>query len=127
VKGAEMGAVAITSQNQPACSPAEPIPLTVRRFHFATQQEMQTELQQVELTTKKLQEDKDVLMNEIRHRVEKRMLMKHIMELKDFVWSLKLTIYSFKKDREERMEIQKKLQEELQTLRVINNKLQKKV
>ena len=121
-----MGAVAITSQKQPAGRAAEPTPQTQRRFHFARQQEMQTQLQQLKFTMKKLQEDKDVVMNEIRHRVDKRMLMKHIMELKDSVWSLKLTINNLKKDREERMEIQKKLQEEFQTLRIINNKFQKK-
>jgi hypothetical protein len=64
-------------------------------------------------------------MNKIRHGLEKRMLMKHITELNDFVWSLKLTINNLK-DCEERVEIQNKLQEELQTSRVINNKLQKK-
>jgi hypothetical protein len=47
-----------------------------------------------------------------------------LKEQRDFVRSLKIT-NNLKKDREERMEIRKKLQEELQTLRVIN-KLQKK-
>jgi len=120
-----MGAVATTSQKQTAGSSAEPTPLRMRRTDFARLQEMQTELQQVKFTTKNLKEDKDPEMNEIRHSVEKRMLMKHITELNDIVLSLKLTINKLNNDREERMEIQKKLQEELQTLRVINNKLEK--
>ena len=97
----------------------------VRRIDFARQQKIQTELQQVQFTIKKLKKDKDLEMNEITHTVEKRMLTKHIMELKDFVLSMKLTINDLK-NHEERMEIQKKLREELQTIRVINNKLQMK-
>ena len=103
---------------------------TKLRRNYATMMEagldLQTELQQVKFTLKKLQEDKDVEIIEIRHRREKRILMEHMRELKGFVWSLNMTNNNFKKDREERMEIQKKLQTELQKLRVINNKLQKK-
>ena len=85
---------------------------------------MQTELQQVKFIMKKLQEDKEIA--KIRHRKDKSVLMKYIMALTDFVRSLKMTNKNLKKDRQERMEIQKKLHEELQTLGVINNKLQKK-
>ena len=74
---------------------------------------------------KKLKEVKDPEMKVITLGVEKAMPMKHITELKDFVLSLEQTINNFKKDREERMEIQKKLQEGLQTLRIINNELEK--
>ena len=121
-----MGAVAITSQKQPAGSSAEPTPETMERIDFARQQEVETELQQVKITMEKLEESKDLEMNEIRHRVEKRLLMKHITELKDSVRSSELTINNLKKDREERMENQKQLQEELETLRRINNKLENK-
>jgi len=181
-----MGAVAITSQKQPAGSSGEPTPERVERTDFARQQEiqclkdhyetqirmlqdrhkketsalkqenwkvkndiwvqkiintklrrnyatmmeagldLQTELQQVKFTLKKLQEDKDVEIIEIRHRREKRILMEQMRELKGFVRSLKKTNNNFKKDHEERTEILKKLQTELQKLRVINNKLQKK-
>ena len=119
-----MGDVATTSQKQPEGSSAETMPQRERRVDFSTQQEMQTELQQVELTMNKLKEDDDLKINEIRHTVEKRMLMKHITKLKDFVRSLKLKITNLKKDREERMKIQKKQEEELQTLRIINNEVE---
>ena len=85
---------------------------------------MQTEMQQVKFIMNKVQEDKEIA--KFRHRREKSVLMKYIMALRDFVRSLKMTIKNLKKDRQARMEIQKKLHEELQTLRVINNKLQKK-
>jgi hypothetical protein len=88
--------------------------------------ELQTELQQVKLTMKKLQEDKDVEIIEIRHRREKRILMEQIRDLRDFLRSMKMTNNNLKKDCVERMKIQKKLQKELQTSRVSNNKLQKK-
>ena len=39
---------------------------------------------------KKLQEDKDIEILEIRHRRQKRILMERIRELKDFVRSLKV-------------------------------------
>jgi len=52
--------------------------------------------------------------------------MEQIREVKDFVRSLKMQNNNLKKDREERMLIQEKLQEKLRTFRVINNKLQKK-
>ena len=39
---------------------------------------------------KKLQEDKDVEIIEIRHRREKSILKEQIRELKDFVWSMKV-------------------------------------
>jgi hypothetical protein len=87
--------------------------------------DLQTELQQVKLSIRKLQEDKDVEIIEIRHGREKRILMEQIRELKDFVGSLKIENNNLK-DHEERMLIQEKLQEELRTFRVINNKLQKK-
>jgi hypothetical protein len=63
---------------------------------------------------------------EIRHGREKRILMEQIRELKDFVGSLKMENNNLKKDREERMLIQEKLQEKLRTFGVINNKLKKK-
>ena len=49
--------------------------------------DLQTELQQVKFTRKKLQEDKDMEIIEIRHRREKGILMEQIRELRDFVWS----------------------------------------
>jgi len=58
---------------------------------------------------------------EIRHGREKRILMEQIRELKDFVGSLKMENNNLKKDREERMLIQEKLQEKLRTFGVINN------
>jgi chromosome segregation ATPase len=88
--------------------------------------DLQTELQQVKLSMRKLQEDKDVEIIEITHGREKRILMEQIRELKDFVGSLKMENNNLKKDRKERMQIQEKLPEELRTFRVINNKLQKK-
>jgi hypothetical protein len=87
---------------------------------------LQTELQQMKLSMRNQQEDKDVEIIEIRHRREKRILMEQIWELKDFVGSLKMANNNLKKDREERMEIQEELQEEIRTFRVINKRLQKK-
>ena len=83
--------------------------------------DLQTELQQVKLSMRKLQQDKDVEIIEIRHGKEKRILMEQIRELKDFVDSLKMENNNLKKDREERMLIQEKLQEKLRTFGVINN------
>jgi hypothetical protein len=60
--------------------------------------------------------DKDVEIIEIWHRREKRILMEQIRELKDFVGSLKMANNYLRKDREERMEIQKELQEEIRTI-----------
>jgi hypothetical protein len=74
---------------------------------------------------RKLQEDKDVEIIEIRHEREKRILMEQIRELKDFVGSMKMENNNFKKDRKERIEIQEELQEEIQTFRVINKELKK--
>ena len=102
-----VSATASTSQKQPAA-------------------DLQTELQEVKFTMKKMKEEEDVEIIEIRHRREKTILMKKIRELKEFVRSLKMKNNNLKKDREERMEIQEKLQEEVQTLRAINNELQKK-
>jgi hypothetical protein len=51
--------------------------------------------------------------------------MEQIRELKDFVDSLKMENNNLKKDREERMEIQEELQEEIRTFRVINKELKK--
>jgi len=107
---------------QLAGSSAEPAPQRETRFEFARQHELQTELQQV----KKLKEDKDPEINEIRLAVEDTVHMKHIMEVKDFVLSLKLKISNLKKDCQESKELQKKLQEKLQALRIINNELEKK-
>jgi len=87
---------------------------------------LQTELQQVKLSMKKLQENKDVDKIEIMHRREKRILMERARELKNFVRSLKMTNNNLKKDREERVENQNKLQQELTKLRAINNNVQKK-
>ena len=88
--------------------------------------DLQTELLQVKFAMKKLQEDKDVEIIEIRHRREKRTLMEKVRELKDFVQSLKMKNNNLKKDREETMENQNKLQGELKKLRAINNNVQKK-
>ena len=85
--------------------------------------DLQTELQQVKLSMRKLQEDKDVEIIEIRHGREKRTLMEKIRELKDFVRSLKMANNNLKKDRAERMQIQEELQEELRTFKVANNEL----
>ena len=46
--------------------------------------DLQTELQQVKFTRKKLQEDKDMEIIEIRHRREKGILMEQIRELRGF-------------------------------------------
>ena len=89
----------------------------------ARQQEEQTE---VDFTMKKLKEDKDLEMHEIRPRVDKTMVVKHIRELQDFVLCLKLTVTNLESDHGERIEIQNKQQEELQELRVKNNQLQNK-
>jgi hypothetical protein len=86
---------------------------------------LQTELQQVQYTLKKLPEDKDTENIEIRHRREKRILTEQIREVRDCVRSLKMQNNNLK-DCEERMTIQKKLAEEVQTLSVMNNKLQRK-
>jgi len=71
------------------------------------EEDLQTELQQVKFTMKKLKEDKDMEIIKIRHRREKGILMEQIRELRDFVWSLKMTNNILKKDREERVKIQK--------------------
>jgi hypothetical protein len=68
---------------------------------------------------------KDMEVTEIRIEKRREFLWNNSRK-RDFVRSLKITNKHLKKDREKKMEIQKKLQEELQTLRVINNKLQKK-
>jgi len=47
-----MGVVAITSQKQHAGSAAEHMPQTVWRIHFARQQEIQTQMQQMKFTIK---------------------------------------------------------------------------
>jgi hypothetical protein len=73
------------------------------------------------IRNQQLQKDMEVTEN----RIEDRILIEQLEEQRDFVRFLKITKNSLK-SREERMEIQKELQEELQTLRVINNKLQKK-
>ena len=88
--------------------------------------DLQTELQQVRSTLKKLQEDKEMEIMEIRHRREKRILMDQFREMRNIVRSLKKENNNLKKDCEERMKIQKQLQEEVQKLSVINNKLQRK-
>ena len=44
--------------------------------------DLHTELQQVEFTMKKLQEDKDMEIIKIRHRREKRILMEQIREVR---------------------------------------------
>jgi serine/threonine protein kinase len=181
-----MGAVAFTSQKQPAGNSGEPTPEAVNRIDFTRQQEiqcltdyyetrmrilqdthkeekralekenqklrnenrvqkivntklrknytrmmeveadLQAELQEVKITMKKLQEDKDTEIIKIKHRREKGFLMEEIRDLRNFVKSLKVTNTNWKKDCEERMKVQKELQEELQTLRVMKNKLQKK-
>jgi hypothetical protein len=81
--------------------------------------DLQTELQQVKLSMRKLQEDKDMEIIEIRYGSEKRILTGKIRELKDFVRSLKIANNNLKKDREER----KQIEEELRTFRDANNKL----
>jgi hypothetical protein len=83
-------------------------------------------MQEVKFTTKEMKEEEDVEIIEIRLRREKTILMKKIGELKEFVRSLKMKNNKLKKDREERMDIHKKLHEELEALRVTNNELQKK-
>jgi serine/threonine protein kinase len=107
---------------------AQEIINTELRNSYATtveaEADLRTELQQVKLTMKKLQEDKDTEIIEIRS--EKINLMERLRELRDFVRSLKMKNNNLKKDHEERMKIQKQLEEELQTSRVINNDLQKK-
>ena len=76
---------------------------------------------------KKMKEEEDMRIIEIRHRREKRILTKKIKELKEFVRSLKIKNNNLKKDREERKEIQKKLQVELETLSVNNKKNFKRI
>jgi len=53
--------------------------------------DLQIELQQVKFTMKKLQEDKEMEIIEIRHRREKRILMEQIREVRYFVRSLMMT------------------------------------
>jgi serine/threonine protein kinase len=84
--------------------------------------DLQTELQQVKLSMRKLQQDKDVEIIEIRHEREKRILVEQIKELKGFVDTLKMQNKNLKKDR---MEIQEELQEKIRTIRVINKELKK--
>jgi serine/threonine protein kinase len=78
------------------------------------------------LVTRSQELQKDMEETEIRHRRDKRILNEQLKEQRNFVRSLKMKNNNLKNDGQERMEIQKKLQEELQTLRVVNNKLQKK-
>jgi hypothetical protein len=87
--------------------------------------DLQTELHQVKLSMRKLQEDKDVAIIEIRHGREKMFLMEKIRELKAFVRSLKMANNNLKKDGEERLQIQEELREEIRTFRVANNELKK--
>jgi hypothetical protein len=87
--------------------------------------DLQTELQQMKLSMRKLQEDKDVEIIEIRHGREKMILMEKIRELKAFMRSLKMANNNLKKDREERLQIQEELREELRTFRIANNELKK--
>jgi serine/threonine protein kinase len=98
---------------------------TKLRKKNGTMMEVEAELQQVKFTLKKLQEDKDMEVIEIRHRREKRILTEQMREVRDCVRSLKRKNNNLKKDCEERMTIQKKLEEEVQTLSIMNNKLQK--
>ena len=65
-------------------------------------------------------------MHEIRPRVDNTVVMKQIRELQDFVLYLKDTVTNLESDRGERMEIQKKQEEELEELGVKNNELQNK-
>jgi len=111
----------VVSTLQPAGSFAESTPQRERDFDSARQQEKQTE---VEFTMKKLKEDKDLEIHEIRPRVDKTVVMEHFRELQDFVLYLKQTVTNFESDRGERIEIQKKQEEELQELRVKYNELQ---
>jgi len=111
----------VVSTLQPAGSFAESTPQRERDFDSARQQEKQTE---VEFTMKKLKEYKDLEIHEIRPRVDKTVVMEHFRELQDFVLYLKQTVTNFESDRGERIEIQKKQEEELQELRVKYNELQ---
>jgi len=63
-------------------------------------------------------------MHEIRPRVDNTIVMKQIRELQDFVLYWKQTVTNLESDRGERIEIQKKQEEELQVLRVKNNELE---
>jgi serine/threonine protein kinase len=69
-----------------------------------------------------LKEDKDLEIDEIRLAVEDT---KHITEVNDFVLSFKVTFNKLKKDCQGSKKIQKKLQENLQTLKNMNNQLEK--
>jgi hypothetical protein len=87
--------------------------------------DLQTKLQQVKVSVRKLQEDKDTEIMEIRNKREKRILVEKIRQLKDIVRSLEMQNNNFKKDRAERMEVQEELEEELRTFRIINKELKK--
>ena len=157
-----MGAVAITSQKEPAGTSGEPTPETGKRTDFTRQQEIQrltdyyetrmrilqdthkeekmtleqenqklkneirvqetinTKLRKnyatmMEVEADKRKEDKDMEVIKIRHRREKGNLMEQIRELRDSVRSLKVTNNYLKKGHEKKMEVQTKLQEEIQT------------
>jgi hypothetical protein len=102
---------------------------TKLRKNYASMMEaeadLQTELEQVKLKLKKVLEDNDMEIIEMGHRREKRILMDQIREQRDFVRSLKITNKKLKKGREESMKIQNNLQEQVQMLSDMNNKLQK--
>jgi serine/threonine protein kinase len=74
------------------------------------------------IRNRKLHKELDMTKN--RHTRETRNLTEEISKLKDLVCSLKMTNNNLKKDRDERMEIQKQQQEEIQTLSAFNNELQ---
>jgi hypothetical protein len=103
---------------------------TKLRKNYATmmnaEADLQSELQQVKLNLKKGQEDNDIEIIEMTHRREKRKLIEQIREQRDFVRSLKIKNKNMKKDREESKKSQNNLQEEVQMLSDMNNKLQKK-
>ena len=96
--------MASTSQKQPAA-------------------DLQTELQQLKFNMEKMKEEEDMHIIEIRNRRKKVILMKKkTAYFKEFVRPLKIKNKNLKKDREERKEIQKKLQVELEILSVNNKK-----